>query len=136
MAEIHRLLQDALASDPEQRRRWFGRFITESKPNLQVGSPDQPLEPREFLNRYRVQRLLLRNPHSRLAFSRGGQGQDSLFASGREYRLPCEEADFLPVITRYRELHFGYLEDWLQQPDYLQLVCDLFNDGHFEFPDD
>ncbi len=53
-----------------------------------------------------------------------------------EYRLPSEEADFLPVITRYRELHFGYLEEWLQQPDYLQLVCDLYNDGHFEFPDE
>ena len=71
----------------------------------------------------------------RLAFSRGSQGQDSLFANGREYLLPSEEAGFLPVITRYRELHFGYLEEWLRQTDYLQLVCDLFNDGHFEFSD-
>ncbi|MGD8589361.1 MAG: cupin domain-containing protein, partial [Chromatiales bacterium] len=136
MAEIHRLLQDALSSDPEQQRRWFGRFITETKANLQLEPLARPLEPLEFLNRYRVQPLLLRDPCSRLAFSRGSQGQDSLFANGREYLLPSEEADFLPVITRYRELHFGYLEEWLQQADYLQLVCDLFNDGHFAFPDD
>ena len=136
MAEIHRLLEDAIASDPEQQRRWFGRFITETKPNLQVEPRSQPLEPLEFLNRYRVQQVLLRNPYTRFAFSRGSQGQDSLFGNGREYLLASEEADFLPVITRYRELHFGYLEEWLQQPDYLQLACDLFNDGHFEFPDE
>jgi len=136
LAEIHRLLTDALADDPERQRRWFGRFITETKPDLQVEPPDQPLEPQEFLNRYRMQPVLLRNPRTRLAFSRGTQGRDSLFANGREYLLPSEEADFLPVITRHRELHFGYLEEWLQQQDYLRLVCDLFNDGHFEFPDE
>jgi len=136
MAEIHRLLQDALAEDSEQQRRWFGRFITEVKPNLQVEPPSQPLQPLEFLNRYRRQGVLLRNPCTRLAFSRGSQGLDSLFANGREYLLPSEEADFLPVIARYRALHFGYLEEWLRQKDYLQLVCDLFNDGHFEFPDE
>ena len=135
MAEIHRLLRDALSVDQEQQRRWFGRFITETKSNLQVEPLVQPLKPVEFLNQYRVRRLLRRNSYTRLAFSRGSQGRDSLFANGREYLLPSEEADFLPVVTRYRELHFGYLEEWLQQPDYLQLVCDLFNDGHFEFAD-
>jgi 50S ribosomal protein L16 3-hydroxylase len=135
MREIHRVLEHALASDRDQQRRWFGRFITESKSNLQVEPLSEPLEPLEFLNRYRQRQVLLRNGYTRLAFSRGSQGQDSLFANGREYLLPSEEAGFLPVITRYRELHFGYLEEWLQQTDYLQLVCELFNDGHFEFSD-
>jgi 50S ribosomal protein L16 3-hydroxylase len=136
MAEIHRLLQSLLDTDAELQRRWFGRFITETKPHLQVEPATQVLEPVEFLNRYRVSRVLRRNSYTRFAFSRGSAGQDSLFANGSEYLLPSEEADFLPVITRYRELHFGYLEEWLQQPDYLQLVCDLYNDGHFEFPDE
>jgi 50S ribosomal protein L16 3-hydroxylase len=136
MAEIHRLLQHSLVSDAEQQRRWFGRFITETKPNLQVAAVPQPLQPLEFLNRYRVSRLLQRNGYTRFAFSRGSTGQDSLFANGKEYLLPSEEADFLPVITRYRQLHFGYLQEWLHQADYLHLVCTLYNDGHFEFPDD
>ncbi|MEN8167794.1 MAG: cupin domain-containing protein [Pseudomonadota bacterium] len=134
LVEIQDRLHHLLAQDPEQQRRWFGRFITEAKQNLQVAAIDQPLEPLDFLNRYRRQRLIQRNRYTRLAFSRGMEGSDSLFANGSEYLIPSEEGDFLPVITHYRELHFGYLEEWLRQPDYLRLVCNLYNDGHFEFP--
>jgi 50S ribosomal protein L16 3-hydroxylase len=134
LVEIQNRLHRFLAQDPEQQRRWFGRFITDTKQNLQVVAIHPPLKPLDFLNRYRQQRLIQRNSYSRLAFSRGLEGSDSLFANGSEYLIPSEEGGFLPVITHYRELHFGYLEEWLQQPDYLQLVCDLYNDGHFEFP--
>ena len=134
ITEIHKLLHSFLDADKEQQRSWFGRFITESKQNLQVESAVPQLQPMDFLNRYRQQGVIHRNSYTRFAFSRGTEGNDSLFANGCEYLIPSEEGDFLPVITHYRELHFGYLEEWLQQPDYLQLVCDLYNDGHFAFP--
>lgn len=133
IAQVHRLLQKFLLNDLEQQRSWFGRFITETKPDLQVEPIETALEPLEFLNRFRQAGILQRNSFSRFAFSRGVAETDSLFANGREYLIPAEEGDFLPVITHYRKLHFGYLETWLAQPDYLQLVCDLYNDGHFEF---
>lgn len=134
LSEVHQLMLKVFQGDDEYLRRWFGRFITESKQNLQVEPIEQPLEPLAFLNHYRELRVLHRNDYCRLAFSRGTTGYDSLFANGSEYRIPSEEGDFLPVITRYRELHFGYLEEWLSQPDYLQLVCNLYNDGHFVLP--
>ncbi|MEN8178029.1 MAG: cupin domain-containing protein [Pseudomonadota bacterium] len=134
ITEIHQLLKQFLNADEERQRSWFGRYITETKQNLQVEPVEPHLEPLDFLNRYREQGVIRRNSYTRLAFSRGTEGNDSLFANGSEYLIPSEEGDFLPVITHYRELHFGYLEEWLQQPDYLQLVCDLYNDGHFELP--
>jgi 50S ribosomal protein L16 3-hydroxylase len=132
---VQDLLREALQDDPEGQRRWFGRFITETKQNLQVEPPPSPLPTEAFLNRFRVEGVMYRNSYSRMAFSRGSKGQDSLFVNGQEYTLPSESGDFLPVITHYRELHFGYLGPWLEQPVYLQLVCDLYNDGHFIFDD-
>ena len=133
ISQVHRLLHELLAQDEERQRSWFGRFITETKPDLQVEPVASPVEPLEFLNRFRQIGIIHRNGYSRLAFSRGRAETDSLFANGSEYLIPSAEGDFLPVITHYRELHFGYLEEWLRQPDCLQLVCDLYNDGHFEF---
>ena len=134
LEEIHRLLHEFLDTDGERQRSWFGRYITETKENLAVEPAESPLEPLQFLNRFRSLGRIQRNSYTRLAFSRGNAGQDSLFVNGREYLIPSEEGEFLPVITHYRELHFGYLENWLAMPDYLQLVCDLYNDGHFLFP--
>jgi len=133
ISKISELFQGTLRGDGDDLRRWFGRFISDSKQNLQVTPPDNPMDTVEFINRYRQLGVLQRSHYSRMAFSRGAQGSDSLFANGVEYLLPSDEGDFLPVITHYRVLHFGYLQSWLQQPDYLQLVCELYNAGHFQF---
>ena len=114
--------------------RWFGSFITETKEHLQVFPPQQPLDDQGFLNRFREEAVIHRNSYSRLAFSRFEKdGYDTLYANGACYRLPTESADFLPVITHYRTLHFGYLQEWLEQPEYLALLCKLYNDGHLQF---
>lgn len=135
---------DALASFKDQLRRylagfeednrWFGRFITEPKEHLQMTTREPPLSSGAFLNRFREAAVLQRHGFTRLAFTRhDGDRNDTLYANGQAYSLPSESGDFLPVITRYRELHFGYLQEWLTQPVYLELLCKLYNDGHFEF---
>ncbi|MCU7807160.1 MAG: cupin domain-containing protein [Candidatus Thiodiazotropha sp. (ex Semelilucina semeliformis)] len=121
----------------KQDNRWFGRFITEPKEHLHVEPREQPLGEEDFLNRFRQAAVIHRHGYTRLAFSRNdGDGHDSLYANGQHYTLPSESGDFLPVVTRYRELHFGYLQEWLTQPVYLSLLCQLYNDGHLEFGND
>jgi 50S ribosomal protein L16 3-hydroxylase len=120
----------------DQDERWFGRLVTETKPNLQVVPVEQPLTDQLFLNRFREQAVIHRNSHSRMAFSRFEKdGQDTLYINGSSYTLPYSSGEFLPVITHYRELHFGYLQEWLEQPEYLSLLCRLYNEGHFLFSD-
>ncbi len=133
LSEFKTLLQERL-DDLRQDNRWFGRFITEPKEHLQVLPREQPLTSEEFLNRFRQQAVIHRHGYTRLAFSRNdGDDQDSLYANGQAYTLPSESGDFLPVVTRQRDLHFGYLQEWLEQPVYLDLLCRLYNDGHLEF---
>ncbi len=117
-----------------QDERWFGRFVTESKEHLQVNPPLELLQEQAFLNRFREQAIIYRNSYSRMAFSRFEQdGMDTLYINGNSYTLPTTSGEFLPVITHYRELHFGYLQEWLEQPEYLSLLCKLYNEGHFVF---
>lgn len=133
LAGFKTLLQSCL-DDLEADNCWFGRFITEPKEHLQVTPRENPLTETAFLNRFREAAVIHRHGFTRLAFTHhDSDGMDTLYANGQAYSLPSVSGDFLPVVTRQRELHFGYLQEWLVQPVYLELLCRLYNDGHLEF---
>jgi 50S ribosomal protein L16 3-hydroxylase len=136
LSEFKELLRDCL-HNADQTDRWFGRFITEPKEHLQIYPRREPLAENPFLNRFREQAVIRRHDHARMAFSRHqADGQDTLYVNGQDYTLPSDSGDFLAVITHYRELHFGYLQEWLEQPLYLSLLCRLYNDGYLRFADE
>ncbi len=136
LAEFKGLLESCL-HNLQRDNRWFGRFITEPKEHLQVEPRERAVTEEAFLNRFRQAAVLQRHGFTRLAFTRNdGDGSDTLYANGQAYTLPSESGDFLPVVTRQRDLHFGYLQEWLTQPVYLSLLCRLYNDGHLEFADE
>ena len=133
LSEFKALLQERLDS-LQGDNRWFGRFITEPKEHLSLTAREEPLSSEAFLNRFRERAIIHRHDYTRLAFTHNdGDGKDTLYANGQAYTLPSESGDFLPVVTRQRDLHFGYLQEWLEQPVYLELLCRLYNDGHLEF---
>ncbi|MES9945915.1 MAG: cupin domain-containing protein [Candidatus Thiodiazotropha sp.] len=120
-----------------QNDRWFGRFVTEAKEHLQIYPRTKPLNEKAFHNRFREQAVIHRHHYARMAFSRNEHdGYDTLYVNGQDYTLPSDSGDFLPVLSHYRVLHFGYLQEWLEQPVYLSLLCRLYNDGHLQFGDD
>ncbi|MEW8506375.1 MAG: cupin domain-containing protein [Candidatus Thiodiazotropha sp.] len=134
--EFKKQLRECL-DHSDQSDRWFGRFVTEPKELLQIYPRSEPLTDNVFLNRFRERAVIQRHDYARMAFSRHQQdGFDSLYVNGQDYRLPSDSGDFLPVITHYRILHFGYLQEWLEQPIYLSLLCRLYNDGYLRFADD
>jgi 50S ribosomal protein L16 3-hydroxylase len=134
--EFKGLLKACLQSD-QQNDRWFGRFVTETKEHLQIYPRTGALTDIEFLNRFREKAVIHRHNYARMAFSRcENDGYDTLFVNGQHYTLASDSGDFLAVITHYRTLHFGYLQEWLEQPVYLSLLCQLYNDGYLRFSDD
>jgi 50S ribosomal protein L16 3-hydroxylase len=136
LTQFKGLLEQRL-HDLQRDNRWFGCFITEPKEHLQVEPRAQTLSDQAFLNRFRAASVMRRNGFTRLAFTRRDwDGKDTLYANGQAYTLAGESGDFLPAITRYRELHFGYLQEWLAQPACLELLSRLYNQGHFEFADE
>lgn len=128
--DLRRRFQEYLAQDDEAFRRWFGRYISETKANLYVEPQADAQEVEMFLKHLRERGVIHRNPMSRMAFSKGGAGRDSLFVDGHEYQLPCEHGGILAAITHYRALHFGYLQPWLDAPEAVDLLKALYRDGH------
>ncbi|MFI0375553.1 MAG: winged helix domain-containing protein [Candidatus Thiodiazotropha sp.] len=134
--EFKAMLEECIRHGQENDR-WFGRLVTEAKEHLQIYPRSEQLTDKAFHNRFREQAVIHRHSHARMAFSRNEHdGYDTLFVNGQHYTLPSDSGDFLPVVTHYRVLHFGYLQEWLEQPVYLSLLCRLYNDGHIQFKDD
>jgi 50S ribosomal protein L16 3-hydroxylase len=128
-------LVDALTErSDEDKRRWFGRYVTEPKPNLIVDPREQPVSTTEF--RQLLERLgtIRRHPFSRFAHFCGANGSDWLFVAGEDYRVDSRQRAFLEAVCQWRELHFGFVAEWLECADCLDLMTRLFNAGHLEFP--
>jgi len=76
-----------------------------------------------------------RHPFSRFAHYGGDDGVDWLFVAGAEYRIDSRQRAFAQVLCQWRELHFGFVAEWIECEDCLALMTQLFNAGHLELPD-
>ena len=134
MARITGLLERFLRQDPEQQQRWFGRFITETKPHLQVLPQENRLDLDLFLQRWQSADILMRNPMSRFAFS---QGQvDYLYVNGDAYTMEPGQRQLLRRITRERHFDYTSLQPLLTKGKDRELMCLLYNEGHCYFDDE
>jgi 50S ribosomal protein L16 3-hydroxylase len=130
-------LIDALTErSDDAKRRWFGRFVTEPKPNLLVEPRDAPLSPSEFRRRLEEVGAVHRHPFSRFAHFGGEDGSDWLFVAGEDFRIDSRQRAFAQVLCQWRELHFGFVAEWIDCADCLDLMTRLCNAGHLAFPDD
>ena len=129
-------LIDALTERADaDKRRWFGRLVTEPKPNLVVDPLARPLSPTEFRQRLEQLGTVRRHPFSRFAHFAGDDGSDWLFVAGEDYRIDSRQRAFAQVLCQWRELHFGFVAEWIECTDCLALMTRLCNAGHLEFPD-
>jgi 50S ribosomal protein L16 3-hydroxylase len=135
-AHIRSTLEQALAAaDPDDFRAWLGAYLSEPKEHLRLTPAEPSLTPAEFRRVFEAQGLLLRHGWSKLLFCRGDGGDDLLFANGEVHRLPKAQGALLDVITDDRDLPFSELAPWLAEPVALELLCRLYNGGHYVFAD-
>jgi 50S ribosomal protein L16 3-hydroxylase len=136
LAAVDRLLAELQAADAPERHHWFGRFATEVKPHLAPAPPVETLQPAALHEALRAQGSLRRHPYSRAAFACSAPGQLLLFVNGEAYALPEPCRGFAKAVAHERELHFGYLEEWLVHPACLETLTALYNAGALVLPDD
>jgi 50S ribosomal protein L16 3-hydroxylase len=133
---VEALLGELTHTDAAQRRAWFGRLVTEPKPHLAPPPRGTPTPPARFHERLRASGTIRRHPWSRTAFAEMPDGRPVLFANGVEYPVPASCQGLLRTLAHAREMHFGYLEPWLEQPECLALLAWLYDAGVLEFPED
>jgi 50S ribosomal protein L16 3-hydroxylase len=133
---VQALVRQGLSLDRENIRRWFGRFVTEPKPELEDLRPDNPeLEPPELLEAWRESGFIDRAQAARLALS-GGDERLWLFADGEAFQLAPhlrEAAETLCALHRYP---IGCFEPWLGDNDFTDLVTALYRHGAVSLDDD
>ncbi|HHH40022.1 MAG TPA: cupin domain-containing protein [Sedimenticola sp.] len=134
LEEVGRLMDRFLAQDTVRRERWFGRFVTEPKPQLEVDPLERPVSPEELPALLTELGALERNGYSRLAFIRGREQEDWLYVNGEEFPLPKKWSGLLTLLTGQRRLHRDALDPWLASPACLALITRLYNLGHLQSP--
>lgn len=133
MARVVAALEALRTDDPERLGEWFGRFITGYRNAHQV-MPADTLPPRIELEFQLAEggAVLQRNPFSRMAWRRSGDGA-RLFVSGTAWALPPADAARLAAAGA------------VSAQDYADLTADgrdavnaLFEQGHYQlsFPDE
>lgn len=136
MARAVELIDALTERSDDAKRRWFGRFVTEPKPNLLVEPRAAPLSAAEFRRRLEEVGAVHRHPFSRFAHFGGEDGSDWLFVAGEDFRIDSRQRAFAQVLCQWRELHFGFVAEWIDCADCLELMTRLCNAGHLEFPGD
>jgi 50S ribosomal protein L16 3-hydroxylase len=120
-------------NDPDGFREWFGTWNTEPKYPERDLSPERPITGKTLLSRLKKYGALHRQPASRFAFARGGDVL--LFVDGCSYR--GIDPALVEWLCAHRHWPQQNLAPWLNAPQHLQLMCDLFNQGsvYFDEPD-
>lgn len=91
MARVIRALDMLRTDDPDRLGDWFGRFITTYRSAGIVAAPDADLAPDRIEAVLAEGGRLLRNPFSRMAWSRAGTDA-RLYVAGQSYALPVDDA--------------------------------------------
>ena len=103
--------------------------------DLLVDPREHPVSTAEFRQRLEQLGSVRRHPFSRFAHYGGDDGVDWLFVAGEEYRIDSRQRAFAQVLCQWRELHFGFVAEWIECEDCLALMTQLCNAGHLELPD-
>ena len=144
VSDPHQIQHDALdrlkgllaehMSDERLLLTWFGQFMTEPRyPELVVGSEE--LAEEDLLDSLKEGAILIRNPSARLAWS---EVDDDLllFASGQSRLLPGHLRELLKLICAADALHTDNLEQWLNDEEGRNLLCELVKQGSLGFADE
>lgn len=106
--------------------RWFGCFITRYRAALDAAPAHRPIEPQKLAARLPASRVL-RNPWSRVAWTRHGRGA-LLFVAGEAF--PCRLA-FARTVCAGREIDSAELVRLCRSGPALATLARLIDSGHF-----
>jgi 50S ribosomal protein L16 3-hydroxylase len=130
MGRVVEALNMLRMNDPDRLADWFGRFITTYRSSGIVAAPDAENTPARVEQALVQGGRLLRNPFSRMAWSRSGRGA-RLFVSGQPFEAPLADARRIANAAT------------LEGPDWAELssrgravVCELAAGGHYHLDED
>lgn len=132
LGQLRQHIDNALRGvDDDAFGAWLGAYLTEPKENLEPMPRDNGLSPIAFRRALEQQGRMHRGA-SRFLFTQSRSGEVLLFAAGETFQLPAEYLRLAELITGGRTLCLAQLGPWLDDSRCLDLLCTLYNQGHYE----
>jgi 50S ribosomal protein L16 3-hydroxylase len=153
LAQIRTLVRDTLSGSDTDIDRWFGRQMSLPQRGEPSAARDPAIDPAELLARLHAGEPLWRSDYSRFTFIEHNDTEHrdtghrdigpsdieqpssglTLFVDGRDYRLP---ASLLAAVDRLTSQRQPDLSEFLDQPEFVALLTELYNHSALYFADD
>jgi len=124
--QIKTILKRYLHTEDQQVERWFGRYITEPKPQFAAEAASLSLA--DLKIHAHNGGNLEHNPGSRFAYRQHATTR-YLYVDGQEFMLTSDTAFLAPLLCRHRVLTPALLEPALRHPQALALLQELLEQG-------
>ncbi len=136
LVRVKNLLQQYLHADSAALESWFGRFITEPKPEFCAISRSEPMVQAQLRQYLHDGGRLERNPGSRFAYITHGQGETALFVDAQEFALGPDVAFLAPLLCNHRVFQAALLKRTLEHSFARDLLLHLINEGYLVIYDE
>ncbi len=123
----------SLPLEDEAIDRWFGSFTTDVRPGHYLPEPEQELSAQELLTAMQQHGELWRSEYARFAYIDGDPTH--LYVAGEEYELDADLAFAAPLLCGQRVYTPDELKPHMTNPDFVELLRELYNLGALYFPD-
>ncbi|MGD2119909.1 MAG: cupin domain-containing protein [Chromatiales bacterium] len=128
LCNVKDMLQAAIARhDSSDIATWFGCLISRGKPHLGIETAPQPIHVDQLQQRLRSDNALARHPWLKLVYHSTSQ-QLTLFARGETFNLDIHLKPLVQQLCHQRSYRFD--PNWIDDPQALALLTDLYNHGY------
>ena len=133
LGNIIEILQSYTRNEHDMAR-WFGRFITEPKFDLNDFQPEIAYSRDSLIGAIQQHRLVCRSENVRFSYIKATPETTYLYVNGREFELSADQQQLAPVVCNQRQIESSQVGGLLAEDTLASIVVNLFNEGHLYFP--
>ncbi len=122
-------------SDKSKIKDWFGRFITEYL-NDDENMVENTLSTSEFLSALKETGLLRRPSTVRANYLVNQNNKISLFINGVKQELKPDTDEIVKLFCNQHLNTYADLKSYLDNKNTVDFLCNIYNQGYLEFPDE
>ncbi len=132
---VRRLVRELPGVDTAEFSHWFGRHITEPKPQFQILPPEHSWTADDINDWIRQGGQLLRHPAARMAWARTDEDNLALYCQGQAIALPVDLLGTVNRLCSARRFDAATLSELIaERPANEALLLQMLNDGILEPP--
>ena len=121
--------------DPEDIKRWFGRYITEPKNNIEPILPEVAYTPNTLVDTCKSEKTIHRLEEARFSYLKKDDQTSLMYVCGDEYVLDNQLQSLAEILCDHRRISTTDIVPYLNVITSCKILVSLFNKGYLLFDD-